>query len=150
MAHHIVDSVLQLTSAISLSVAALLLDIEKAFDRAVREAVLGYESHIGSDPISRRAHIDNVGFPPVVVREILRMNKADLHYSKSGECQPKRRASLLRCTVDPGSVVVNVHQSLKHVKAADKGACWGAQPSTSFMLKLSCDYTTSSIMRGAS
>ena len=75
MAHHIVDSVLQLTSAISLSITTLFLDLEKAFDRAVREAVMGYPSHVGSDPISRRAHLENVGFPPVVVREILCMNE---------------------------------------------------------------------------
>ena len=75
MAHHIVDSVLPLTSAISPSVAALFLNLEKAFDRAVREAVMGYPSHIGSDPISRSAHLENVGFPPVVVREILRMTE---------------------------------------------------------------------------
>ena len=74
MAHHIVDSVLQSLSAISLSVAALFLDLEKAFDRAV-ETVMGYPSYIGSDPISRRAHLENVGFPRVVVREILRMNE---------------------------------------------------------------------------
>ena len=54
MAHHNVDSVLPSTSAISLSVAALFLDLEKAFDRAVREAVMGYPSHVGSCPISRR------------------------------------------------------------------------------------------------
>ena len=76
MAHHIVDSVLQLTSAISLSVAALFLDLEKAFDRAVREAVMGYPSHVGSDPISRRAHLENVGFPLAVVREILHVNES--------------------------------------------------------------------------
>ena len=68
MVHHIIDSVLQLTSAISLSVAALFLDLGQAFDR-----VMGYPSHIGSDPISRRAHLENVGFPSVVVREILRI-----------------------------------------------------------------------------
>ena len=61
MAHHIVDSVLQLTSAI----CRLFLDLEKAVDRAVREAVMGYPSHVGSDPISGRAHLENVGFPPV-------------------------------------------------------------------------------------
>ena len=40
MAHHTGDSVLQSPSAIS--VTALLLDLEKAFDRALREAVMGY------------------------------------------------------------------------------------------------------------
>ena len=64
-----------LTQYLSLSVAALSLDLEKAFDRAVREAVMGYPSHVGSDPVSRRAHLENVGYPPVVVREILRMNE---------------------------------------------------------------------------
>ena len=78
MAHHIVDSVLQLTSAISLSVAALLLDLEKAFDCAVHEAIMGRPPHIGSDPISKRAHLENVGFPPVAVREILRTNEGKL------------------------------------------------------------------------
>ena len=62
MAHHIVDSVLHLTSAISLAVAALFLDLEKAFDSAVREAVMGYPSHVGSDPTSRRAHLENCRF----------------------------------------------------------------------------------------
>ena len=66
--HHMVDSVLQKTSAISLSVAALFLDLQKAFDRAGLEAVMGCPSHVGSDPTSRRAHLENVGFPPVVVR----------------------------------------------------------------------------------
>ena len=52
--------------------------------------------------------------------------KGDLHYLKSGECQSKRRASLLRCTLGPGSVRVIVHRSLGHDKAADKGASWAA------------------------
>ena len=72
-ARHIVDAVLQMTSAISLSGAALFLDLDKAFDRAVRDAAMGYPSHIGSDPTSRRAHLENVDFPPVIVREISRM-----------------------------------------------------------------------------
>ena len=49
MAHHIVDSVLPLTS-ISLSVAALFLDLEKAVDRAVREAVMGYPRTLAPIP----------------------------------------------------------------------------------------------------
>ena len=47
VAHQIVDPALPLTSAISLSVAALFLDLEKA-DRAVRDAVMGYSSHAGA------------------------------------------------------------------------------------------------------
>ena len=59
----------------SLTVAASFSKFEKAFENAVREAVMGYPSHVGSDPISRRAHLENFGFPPVVVREVLRMNE---------------------------------------------------------------------------
>ena len=55
MAHHIVDFELQFTSAISLSVVALFSDLEEAFDRAVRETVMGYPSHTGSGPVSRRS-----------------------------------------------------------------------------------------------
>ena len=42
------------------------VDLEKAFDRAVREGTLA---------LSKRAHLENVDFPPVVVRGILRMNE---------------------------------------------------------------------------
>ena len=73
--------------------------------------------------------------------------KTGPHYSKSGECQPKRGASLQRCTLDPGSVMESVHQSLRHVKAADKGASWGTQSSTSFMYKRWRGYKKSFLMR---
>ena len=52
-----------------------VLDLWKAFDGGVHEAVMAYPSHVGSDSISRCARLKNFGFPPVVVLEFLRMNE---------------------------------------------------------------------------
>ena len=123
MAHDIVDSVLPSASAISLSVAALFLDLEKAFDRAVREAVMGYPSHVGSDPIRRLAHLENVGFLPVVVREILRMNEN--RPSLLEEWGVSAKATRFIAELHSGSwfrhAMVSAHQSPRHVKVVQVG-----------------------------
>ena len=75
--------------------------------------------------------------------------KADLHYLKSGACRPRRRASLTHCALDPVSDMVIVRRSLRHDKAADTGASWGAQSSTSFLLKRLCGYKAGSLTRDA-
>ena len=102
MAHDIVDSVLQFKSAISLSV-----------DRAVREAVKGYPSHIRSDLTSRRAHLENVVFP-LVVQEILRMNDCRPPPLKEWAYQPRRRALFRHFILVLGSAMAIALRSLRH------------------------------------
>ena len=129
-------------SPISLSVATFFGDFLKAFDRAVREAVMGYQSHIGSDPICRRAEFGSVGFQPLVGREVLRMQAEPLSpttHTHTGACH---------CTLDPGSVMVLVRRSLRYDKAADMGASWRAQSSSFCTLKHLCGYKTGLLHEG--
>ena len=142
MARHIVDSVLQLTSAISLSVAALFWGLEKAFDCAVREVVMGYPSHVGFDPISRRAHLENVGFPPVVVREILRVSENRPPLLE--EWGVSAKATRLIAALHSGSRF----RYGECPSVAETGASWGVQSSMSCLLKLSCVCKTSSWKKG--
>ena len=157
MAHHIVDSVLQLSRFLTLTCERFLchLFVLIVLDQTrvgrptlmrchpqchcrlplcfldVREAVMGDQTHIGSDQqtrSSRECQFSTGG-----------RSRNFAHEGRPhSKCRPRRRASLLHCTLDLGSVVVVVRRSLRHDKASDFGASWGAQSSTFFTLKHLC------------
>ena len=72
-AHHIVDTVWNMAALMGMSVALLFLDLQKAFDKACREAVMGFPASVLPDDASREQHLRNIGFPEHVVREIVSM-----------------------------------------------------------------------------
>ena len=114
MAHHIVDSVLQLASAISFSVAAWFF-----WNLTWLSIVLSVKPQYQQTRISRECPFSSCG-------RSCAMNECRPHYSKSGAYQQRRRALLLHCTPGPGSAMSIALRSLRHDMAADKGASWGS------------------------
>ena len=71
LAHHVMESALQLSMALEISAALIFLDLEKAFDKAIREMVMGFLANIEDEPLAQRNYSRAIGVSEVAADTVL-------------------------------------------------------------------------------
>ena len=71
LAHHVMESALQLSMALEISAALIFLDLEKAYDKAIREMVMGFPANIKENPLAQRNYLRAIGVSEVAANTFL-------------------------------------------------------------------------------
>jgi len=59
--HHLIKSAIEYAALFNLSIFVLFLDLEKAFDRVLRELVFGFPLHVENTDVSQHAYLRSMG-----------------------------------------------------------------------------------------